>query len=121
MSKKADSGESRARRKPPKPVHGATSDDLMGPAKGKGNVVSFPRTTSPPPGAEAALSTPLAIRPTPRDTSVLAEEDIALYRNELHSWREHQGEHVLIYGGRVHGFFTTRDEARRRASSDSAA
>ena len=42
-----------------------------------------------------------------------AEEDIALYRDQLPNWRGHQGEHVLIHGGKVHGFFSTRSAARR--------
>jgi len=59
------------------------------------------------------LTIPLAVRPAPRDPSVLAEEDIALYLKELPSWGEHEGQHVLIHGGQVHGFFPTREEARR--------
>ena len=41
----------------------------------------------------------------------LAQEDIDLYLAMLPQWREHQGEHVLIYGGEVHGFFADHLDA----------
>lgn len=74
-------------------------------------VTSFPATASDPPRAEAPFSIPRAKGPSLPASSILAEEDIALFRDRLPGWREHQGEHVLIYGGEVHGFFLTRDEA----------
>jgi hypothetical protein len=41
------------------------------------------------------------------------EEEIACYRANLTAWCGHQGEHVLIRGGTVYGFFGTRNEALR--------
>ena len=76
-------------------------------------VTSFPATASPPLPAEAPPSIPLARGPSLPASAILADEDIALYYSKLPGWREHQGEHVLIHGGEVHGFFPTRDEARR--------
>jgi len=46
--------------------------------------------------------------PGPND---LATEDISLYLKLLPSWHEHRGEHVLIYKGKVHGFYGSRDYA----------
>jgi dienelactone hydrolase len=45
--------------------------------------------------------------------TALAPGDIAFYKAQLPGWREHQGKHVLIYGGQEHGFFASRREARR--------
>jgi len=47
----------------------------------------------------------------------LPQEDIDLYLAMLPSWREHQGEHVLIHGGEVHGFYPDHFEARREGFS----
>jgi len=71
-----------------------------------------------PQGAESgavvsSISNPLAIRPESETSAVLAPEDIAIYKSQLPNWREHQGEHVLIHGGAVHGFYPSRQEARR--------
>jgi len=74
-------------------------------------VTSFPATASTPPTAEAPPSISRAGGPSLPASAILADEDIALYYSKLPGWREHQGEHVLIYGGEVHGFFPTRDEA----------
>src|SRR4051812_13055441 len=69
------------------------------------------------PEAAPSITIPLAIRPESRPevvpAAVLPPEDIALSRELLPAWREHQGEHVLIHGGAVHGFLPTRRDARR--------
>jgi hypothetical protein len=44
------------------------------------------------------------------EPSPLAEE-IAFYRAHLQEWADHAGQHVLIRGKELHGFFPTRDEA----------
>jgi hypothetical protein len=49
--------------------------------------------------------------PAPAEPIHLSEQDIALYRARLSEWRDHQGKHVLIYRGEVHGFYPTRNEA----------
>ena len=41
----------------------------------------------------------------------LDDRDISAYLTNLQNWREHQGKHVLIYGGEIHGFYPARDEA----------
>jgi hypothetical protein len=51
--------------------------------------------------------------PPPPAQAALLPGDVALYYTELPGWREHQGEHVLIYDGRVHGFYPDRAAARR--------
>jgi len=43
----------------------------------------------------------------------LPQEDIDLYLAKLPAWGGHQGEHVLIHAGQVHGFYQSRQEARR--------
>jgi hypothetical protein len=43
--------------------------------------------------------------------SSLARDDIAFYKASLPGWGEHQGEHVLIQGGQLRGFFATHEEA----------
>ncbi len=43
----------------------------------------------------------------------MLEEEITCYRANLPAWRAHRGEHVLIHGGTVHGFFGTRNDALR--------
>jgi len=53
------------------------------------------------------------VRPDAAPAAGLSPGDIAVYKENLAGWREHQGEHVLIHGGEVHGFFPTRGEARR--------
>jgi len=111
MSKKPRSEPSRRGKVTPKTAPGSGSHELTGPRGG--SVGSSSPTTSFSPPAETPLTIPLAVRPAPRDPSVLAEEDIALYLKELPSWGEHEGQHVLIHGGQVHGFFPTREEARR--------
>jgi hypothetical protein len=58
-----------------------------------------------------AAHVPLAIPPASPASAIVADGDLALYRQKLPGWRKHQGEHVLIYGAKVHGFFATRDEA----------
>src|SRR4051794_40110659 len=64
-------------------------------------------------GVEPSITVPLAVRPQAPESAALAPGDIALYRELLPSWREHEGEHVLIHGGAVHGFYPTRRHARR--------
>ncbi len=44
-------------------------------------------------------------------STILSEEDISLYQDKLPDWREHQGEHVLIYGRKVHGFYPSDHDA----------
>jgi hypothetical protein len=44
---------------------------------------------------------------------LMFSQDIRRYLNGLPGWREHQGEHVLIYRSEVHGFFPTRSDALR--------
>jgi hypothetical protein len=41
------------------------------------------------------------------------EEEIAFYLQHVGEWREHEGKHILIRGGKSHGFYPTRDEALR--------
>jgi hypothetical protein len=62
---------------------------------------------------EPSITVPPAIRPDAPESAVLAAGGIALYYANLPNWRAHQGEHVLIHGGAVHGFFPTRKDARR--------
>jgi hypothetical protein len=50
--------------------------------------------------------------PASQETSHISEADIALYFQNLPSWGEHQGKHVLIYGGKVHGFYDSYRDAR---------
>jgi hypothetical protein len=53
------------------------------------------------------------VRPSLPESSTIPRADIELYLEKLPTWGEHQGEHVLIHGGKVHGFFPTRTEARQ--------
>ena len=53
------------------------------------------------------------VRPSRPVPAPLAQEDIDLYLAKLPEWREHQGKHVLIYGGKVQGFYRSRHDAQR--------
>src|SRR4051794_15822995 len=68
-----------------------------------------PATLGDPSAASASIGG-LSPQPTP-ELAGPSEQDIALYLAKLPEWRDHEGEHVLIYEGRVHGFFDTRTTA----------
>jgi hypothetical protein len=78
---------------------GATSSptlDSLAPA------VATERTPVPPSESAAA-----------RASRSIPDADIALYREKLPTWAGHQGKHVLIHEGKIHGFYSARLEALR--------
>ena len=49
---------------------------------------------------------------TEKEAGVL-EKEYNLYKSSLPAWADRIGQHVLIKGDEVVGFYTTRDEARQ--------
>jgi hypothetical protein len=67
-------------------------------------------------GRRPSITIPLAIRPAASKTGDSSEDkafeqNVAFYEEQLPSWREHQGQHVLIHGGDLCDFFATHMEA----------
>ena len=62
-------------------------------------------------GAAVVEGSPIVTKVPATGENGSLEAEIAYYRTHLPEWREHQGEHVLIRGAELHGFFPSKDLA----------
>jgi hypothetical protein len=64
--------------------------------------------SSPP---DIQTNGPLGVEPRSTLEPGPLDEEIDFYLRHLEEWGQHEGQHVLIRGDQLHGFFDTRDDA----------